>query len=102
MLAADIYISTAAWEGLPFAVIEAMNLGKPLLLSTCVGNIDLVKTAYNGYLYTTQDEAIHWISSLANDQQFATVLGTNSHQFAKEYFNVERMAEEYQEAYGKI
>ena len=29
-------MSTALWEGLPFAVLEAMNMSKPLLLSSCL------------------------------------------------------------------
>lgn len=39
----DVYISTSLWEGLPLSVLEAMNCGKPLLLSDCVGNVDTVK-----------------------------------------------------------
>ncbi len=46
----DIYIQTSLWEGLPISVIEAMNLGKPLLVNECVGNIDTVKNGYNGFI----------------------------------------------------
>ena len=33
LLAADLFVSPALWEGLPIAVLEAMALGRPMLLS---------------------------------------------------------------------
>lgn len=60
----DVYISTALWEGLPYAVLEAMNTGKPLLLSDCIGNVDLVQCRKNGCLYHTKEEAINDIKQM--------------------------------------
>ena len=38
----QVYMSTAHFEGLPFAVLEALILKKPVLLSDCIGNRDIV------------------------------------------------------------
>jgi glycosyltransferase involved in cell wall biosynthesis len=99
---ADIYISTASWEGLPFAVVEAMNLYKPLILSRCVGNIDLVQNDYNGYLYTSASEAVSKIKLLHGNRSQLLLMGTNSHAMAGQYFDVEKMALEYEQAYKSI
>lgn len=40
---ANIYISTSLWEGLSLAALQAKFLGIPLVLTECVGNIDLIK-----------------------------------------------------------
>jgi glycosyltransferase involved in cell wall biosynthesis len=93
----DIYISTALWEGLPFAVLEAMNLSKPLVLSNCTGNIDLIND--NGFIYSTIEEAVEKLDRLINDPELIIKLGKNSHDMAEQHNNVEQMAKLYESEY---
>lgn len=51
----QLYISTARYEGLPYAVIEALALKKALVLTNVDGNKDLVDTDKNGYLVDEND-----------------------------------------------
>jgi glycosyltransferase involved in cell wall biosynthesis len=95
----DIYISMALWEGLPFAVLEAMNLNKPLLLSNCVGNIDLVRNGYNGFLFTSASEAIKKIKEILSDRKKLMEFGKNSKTLAQEQFDVKEMAKKYEIVY---
>lgn len=99
---ADIYISTALWEGLPFAVLESMNMNKPLLLSNCVGNVDLVVENFNGFIYNTLEEAVSKIDFFYNNPDTIKLFGNNSHLIAKEKFNVEIMASAYEKAYKSL
>ena len=55
--ACDLYVSSALTEGMPLNVIEAMSLGKTVLLSRIKGHSDLVSDGENGYLYDPRDEA---------------------------------------------
>jgi glycosyltransferase involved in cell wall biosynthesis len=55
--ASDIYLSTSKWEGLPFALIEALSLGIPLVASNVVGNNEVVQNNFNGFLYKLDDVA---------------------------------------------
>src|SRR5438477_874993 len=59
---ADMYISTALWEGLSYAVLEAMSMRLPLLLRNCRGNNDLVENGINCFLYKYPAEAIDFIN----------------------------------------
>ena len=52
---ADLYVTTARWEGLPLAVLEAMSLGIPVVASDVVGNRDAVAVGITGYLYPLGD-----------------------------------------------
>lgn len=52
---AAIYVTTARWEGLPLAVLEAMSLGIPVVASDVVGNRDAVEPGVTGYLYPLGD-----------------------------------------------
>jgi glycosyltransferase involved in cell wall biosynthesis len=47
---AQLYLSTARYEGLPYAVIEALALSKALVLSDVDGNKDLIDEDKNGFL----------------------------------------------------
>lgn len=55
LAAADVYLSTSRWEGLPLAVLEAMSLGIPSVLSNVTGHVELVRTHGVGLLYTLGD-----------------------------------------------
>src|SRR5690606_3136505 len=55
---AQVYLSTSRYEGLSFAVLEALAMRKPVLLSNCTGNVDLVRTGVNGDLFSSSYEAI--------------------------------------------
>lgn len=92
----DIYLSTSKWEGLPLAVLQAMNYELPLILSNCVGNIDLVEDGINGNTYTEINEGIAKINKIKLDQ------GKKSLILLKEKFRVEIMAENYKKYYERI
>jgi glycosyltransferase involved in cell wall biosynthesis len=64
---ADIYLSTSLWEGLPISVLQAMCYSKPLVLSDCTGNKDLIVD--NGYLCQSKEEIIVAINCLRSDAQ---------------------------------
>ena len=96
---ADLYISTALWEGLPYAVLEAMNAGKPLLLSNCIGNVDLVKDGENGRLYHTAEEAGSVIRLLLDEPDILSVWGTQSYQMLASLFSVQQMKKKYKMLY---
>src|SRR5207237_1093496 len=54
--AADVYISTSRYEGLSFAVLEALAMNMPVLLTDCIGNRDLMNSL-NGAVFTDFNDA---------------------------------------------
>jgi glycosyltransferase involved in cell wall biosynthesis len=96
---ADIYCSTSLWEGLPLSVIQAMALAKPLVLSSCTGNIDLVVNGVNGFICYTEDEYIKAIQCLASDEELRTTMGEASRQIFLEKFTLESMVFNYLKIY---
>ena len=54
---ASLYISTARYEGLPYAVIEAMALKKSFVVTDADGNRDLIEDGENGYLVKDENSA---------------------------------------------
>jgi glycosyltransferase involved in cell wall biosynthesis len=98
MKSAHVYLSTAGWEGLPFAVLEAMNLSKPMVLNHCVGNVDLVDDR-NGFLFRDSMEAIDKIAYIQRHPEEILEMGKYSHELAAKSFDVVKMAIEYEAAY---
>jgi len=55
--AADVYVSTSYYEGMPMATLEAMAWGVPVVASNVPGNRDVVREGETGLLYTLGDVA---------------------------------------------
>ncbi|MEQ8926521.1 MAG: glycosyltransferase [Fulvivirga sp.] len=98
----DLYLSTSLWEGQPFAVIEAMNFGKCLILKKCIGNVDLVANEENGYLFETKKEAINIISGLIESPEKIQVMGINSKERCTLNHNFKTMGSQYNQVYESI
>lgn len=98
----DIYLSTSLWEGLPLAAIQAMVSGLPLVVSQCVGNIDIVKPNQNGYVYSKAEEAKYYLLRLIQDAALRKKLGIESRKFAEQCFSLEDMISGYVREYESI
>jgi glycosyltransferase involved in cell wall biosynthesis len=81
--------------------MEAMALGKCLLLSECIGNVDLVKNGVNGQIFRTKEEAINNIIYYFLNKEITASMGLNSIEICKDYFNIENTAFNYRIEYQK-
>lgn len=97
--AAHIYISTSKYEGLSFAVLEALALGKPVLLTNCTGNTDIVKRSLNGDLFKSKEDAIVKILQYQNNPQMLEVMGDFSAEICKTEFDVNENFKHYRKLY---
>jgi glycosyltransferase involved in cell wall biosynthesis len=87
---ADIYLSTAGWEGMPISLIEAMTLGTPVVASNCPGNIDTVRHASTGMIYDTASEATALLKRIMDDDVLRNTLTRHARQEARERFSEDR------------
>ena len=95
-----IYLSTSKYEGLSFAVLEALELKKPVLLSNCTGNTDIVKQGINGDLFNTAQEAIIKILQYQNNREMLDIMGKFSAEICKTEFNVKENFKTYRKLYA--
>lgn len=84
---ADVVLSASLREGLPKALLEALAIGKPLLVSYVRGNKDVVKYGENGYLYPINDEDIFikYFQKLYVDQDLRNRFGEASKELSKQF-----------------
>lgn len=96
----DVYMSTARFEGLPFAVLEALSLRKPVLLSDRVGNRDMIDHGKNGHLFNSVEEAIEKILLYNDNREMLATMGEESGRYCYETFNIEQTRKRYRELYA--
>lgn len=82
-----MYLTVARYEGLPLAVIEAMAMGKPIVASNVVGNMDCVRDGVNGYLLALNaDEFVDRICYLIEHNAERQRMGIRSRKRFEEDF----------------
>ena len=54
--ASDLYVSPSRLEGMPLNAIEALSLGKTVLLSRIKGHTDIITDGISGYLFDPHSE----------------------------------------------
>ncbi len=95
----DLYISTARFEGLSFAVLEALSLKKPVLLTDCIGNRDTIKEGLNGDLFKNADQAIIKILQYFNNKNMLAIMGEHSAEHCEEEFDLKDTLQQYRSLY---
>lgn len=100
---ADIFLLTSLWEGLPMALLEAMYLEKICLVSNVVGNKDVIKNGYNGYLCNNASDFIKIIKKIymRDDDKRSNKIKENAKKDILCHYNSTTMVEGYKKIYLK-
>lgn len=73
-----VMVMTSRWEGTPMCALEAMALGVPIVATPVDGLKDLVKNAETGFLTELDDEIVHHIISLVENENIREEMSRNS------------------------
>lgn len=98
----DLFLSCSAWEGLPYAVLEAMEAGKPLLLSNLPIHKELIHEEKNGWIFNDPEEAIEIIQNKIFNSEELRSKGKKSREICEERFNISKNIVEYKKYYESI
>lgn len=96
---ADVYLSTARFEGLSFAGLEALHLQKPVLLTDCIGNRDMTARGSNGDLFRNESEAVVKLLRYFNNRLMLPVMGGHSARLCAQEFNIQDTYHQYKRLY---
>lgn len=100
----DLYLTTARWEGLPFALVEASSFGLPIVASDVVGNNEVCLNNVNGFLYPITDvqKAVESILTIYNDKSLQKKFREGSLELFLRYFTVEQMVNSHEKLYNQV
>jgi glycosyltransferase involved in cell wall biosynthesis len=102
--AMDIFVLPSQFEGMPNAVMEAMNASLPVVASDIPGTNELVIDGETGLLYPTGDTkalAVR-LNRLLDDSVLRTKLGQTGQRRVRQEFSVERMVEAHVRLYREL
>ncbi|MEX2446314.1 MAG: glycosyltransferase [Dehalococcoidia bacterium] len=105
MNAADVYVMSSAWEGLPLVLLEAAATGLPIVATDVGGNADIVLSQRNGLLCPPRDaaalaDAIARVLGLAPATRQAW--GATGRAHVEEAYGIERVLDRWEAVYGEL
>lgn len=102
--AIDIFAMPSEFEGLPFALLEAMAAKKPIVAADVDGVQDAIMDGRNGLLVTPRDAAAlaAALRSLIADRSKWRYLGDEASSTVKGRFGIDRMARETEALYRSV
>ena len=88
----DIFLLPSLFEGLPFAVIEAMHAGLPIVASNSDGLAEAIRDGENGFLCSEADAMAGRLQRLVTNPDLRAQLASAAQAEARAQFNVQAMA----------
>ncbi|MCM8799271.1 MAG: glycosyltransferase family 4 protein [Candidatus Omnitrophica bacterium] len=100
----DIFVLTSLWEGVPIAVLEAMALAKPVVVTDTGGISEIIKDKFNGFLVRCGD--VEKISSiilnLLKDKMLKDMIAQNAKDSIDSKYNITSMINSTQKLYLEV
>jgi len=100
----NVFVIPSFFEGMPVALLEAMALGKPVVVTAVGGNLEVVRHSIEGMLVPPGDgEALaEAIKFLINNPEIANSYGYHAQKRVEAEFTLERMVERYLNVYHEV
>ena len=104
LLYCDALIMPSLHEGLPYTLLEAMSLGKPIIASQVGGLAEILQDNITAILVPPGNSQTlsQAISRLCNNIELCNFLGKNAQAFQKQHFTLERMITSYLDIYTHL
>lgn len=93
----DAFILASRWEGLPIALLEAMYMKKPCVVSNVGGNKDIIQDGINGYICNTADEYVEAIKKFRDNDTSEMIKKARAD--VEDHYNSGYLCDRYRELY---
>ena len=98
----DVFVLPSVFEGLPYALLEAMHEGVPCVVSKCDGNNDVINNNINGFSCLAREEYAEIISLLLTDKEKAKQIGGAGKNFVIEKHDIRNNIKLLEKIYEEI
>ncbi|PWM24249.1 MAG: glycosyltransferase family 1 protein [Oscillospiraceae bacterium] len=94
----DCYLSTSRYEGMPYAPIEALRAGVPVIATDVIGNREIAVPGQSGCLFPPQDAAAG-AALLLSELRQPTISSEGARRLFEERFSLAQMLSEIESLY---
>jgi len=104
LAAADVFIHPSVSEGMPNALLEAMAVGLPCVVSALDAVQDILQHELNSLLVPPSDAVAmsEAVCRLLKDEKLRKVLGSQAQKLVREQFSSQRMIDQYEQLFNQI
>lgn len=101
---ADIFVLPSRAEGISNALLEAMALGLPVVVSNIPGNVDVVEHEKNGLHFSVEDpeSLAQTLASLLDQPELREQLGGAARQAVEDCYSLRYVADRYIAIYREL
>lgn len=101
MNALDLFVLPSVKEGMPYVILEAMNLGKTVLCTKVGALTDMIKDGDNGYIVEPQSsDALYEKLKYILDNKDKYYLGDKGEEYVKSTFSFESVIDKIEKIYS--
>ena len=102
--ASDVLVLPSLYEGLPNVVLEAMALGKPVIVTRAPGNAELVEHLRTGLVVPPRDvtELARALRTLMADPDLAARLGRAGRDHVRRAYRLDAMLDQFAHLYLRL
>jgi glycosyltransferase involved in cell wall biosynthesis len=98
----DVFLFPSVFEGLSYALLEAMLQGVPCVVSNVDGNNDVIHNNVNGFTCDTLQDYTNAISSIINNKQKATAYGQAAKDYVLKYHDLHKNIHQLEKIYSEF
>jgi glycosyltransferase involved in cell wall biosynthesis len=99
MRAYRFYFNPIRYTSLPLSVLEAMEIGLPVVALATTELVTVIKDGENGFIDTKVDNLVHKMRRLLSEPEEARRIGDEGRRTVRERFGLERFAADWEAAF---
>jgi glycosyltransferase involved in cell wall biosynthesis len=100
----DLFVLPSIKEGMPYVILEAMSIGKPVLCTKVGALTDMISDGVNGYIVEPQDSGLifHKLRWILENKDKLESIGMAGEKYVNEHFSMAKFTESVISIYKEV